>query len=189
MLEGELNLIKSAKQGDSSSFGVLYNHYLAQIYRFIYLKVTSKHEAEDLSHEVFLSAWQNLPSYADKGFPFSSWLYQIARNKVIDHLRTKKPVASLEVISEENLELASITDAELDNALSVSMVKEAMRQLSDDHQNVLIMRFVEDMAPAQIAEAIGKSEGAVRLMQHRAILRLRDILKEAHEENGPATIV
>lgn len=189
MLEGELNLIKAAKQGDSSSFGTLYNHYLAQIYRFIYLKVSSRHEAEDLSHEVFLSAWQNLPSYIDKGFPFSSWLYQIARNKIIDYLRTKKSVTSLDLIPEENLELASVTDIELDNALSVAMVKEAMLQLSDDHQNVLIMRFVEDMAPAQIAEIIGKSEGAVRLMQHRAILRLRNILREANEENNPATIV
>ena len=90
MLESEKVYIKKAKSGNQEAFGALYDHYLPSIYRFILLKVSNRAEAEDLSHEVFLSAWKNIPGYKDKGFPFSSWLYQIARNAVIDFYRTSK---------------------------------------------------------------------------------------------------
>ena len=181
MIEGEQNLINQAKQGDASSFGVLYNKYLPQIYRFIFLKVSSKTEAEDLAHEVFLNAWQNLPKYKDQGFPFSSWLYQIARNRTIDHFRTKKPIASIDALAEEKIELVSVNNSNVDDFLQVGLVKSAIHELKEEHQNVLIMRFIEDMSPAQIANILGKSEGAVRLIQHRAIIELRELLKDSPE--------
>ncbi len=181
MIEGEQNLINQAKQGDANSFGVLYNKYLPQIYRFIFLKVSNKTEAEDLAHEVFLNAWQSLPKYKDQGFPFSSWLYQIARNRTIDYFRTKKPVASLDAFAEEKIELVSTNDINIDDFLQVGLIKSAIHELKEEHQNVLIMRFVEDMSPIQIAEILGKSEGAVRLIQHRAIIELRELLKDTPE--------
>jgi RNA polymerase sigma-70 factor (ECF subfamily) len=178
MLEGEKNLINAAKHGDSIAFGALYSHYLPQIYRFIYLKLSDKSEAEDLTHEVFLSAWRTLPSYKHRGFPLSSWLYQIARNRIIDHFRTKKINYSIEEVGEDHFSLDTVsTDDLLDANLNLEKIKEAMKALPEEAQTVLILRYVEDMPPKEIAEVLEKSEGAVRLMQHRALLRLKKLLQ------------
>jgi len=103
MLDGEYKVIKGAQKGNSESFGILYDHYSHQIYRFILMRVSHKQEAEDLTHEVFLNAWQNIDNYDYRGLPFSSWLYRIARNRVIDHYRTKKEVVSIDNVDENNL--------------------------------------------------------------------------------------
>ncbi len=177
MLEGEQKLIFGAKRGDSLSFGALYNHYMPRIYRFLYLKTSSKQEAEDLTHEVFLSAWQNIPRYKHKGFPFSSWLYQIARNKAIDSFRTKKPAIQFDDVADENFEIKNVSDDTLDSLLDLEKIKSAMHHLGEEQHSIIIMRFVEDMSPKEIADILGKSEGSVRLMQHRAVQNLKNILK------------
>ncbi len=192
MLEGEKNLIKAAKAGNSSSFGTLYDHYITQIYRFIYLKTSSREEAEDLTHEVFLSAWRSMPGYKHKGFPFSSWLYQIARNKVIDHFRTKKTAMPIDEIVQSELDIPALinTEGDLDLALDLEKIKYAMQFLTEEHQNIIIMRFVEDMTPKEIAEILGKSEGSVRLAQHRAIHKLKSILqKNQSQKNEEGNLV
>lgn len=176
MLDKENNLIKQAQKGEVGCFGLLYDHYLPQIYRFIYLKVGSKHETEDLTHEVFLSAWQSLPDYRSRGFPFSSWLYQIARNKVIDYYRTKKSQVQLDAVDESSFQLASSVEKDVDITLEMTKVQAAIKKLKSDQQDVLLMRFIEDMSHKEIAEAVGKSEGAVRLIQHRALEQLRELL-------------
>lgn len=179
MLEGEENLIKRAKTGNKESFGRLYDHYLAPIYRFVVIKVSSKAIAEDLTHEVFLSAFENLDGYSSRGFPFSSWLYQIARNKVIDHYRTQKNNLSIDLVSEEVFKVTDIIEADLNKSLDLEKIKGAMELLSDVEQDVLIMRFIEDIPHKDIAASLNKSEGAIRLIQHRAVNNLKKIL-----ENG-----
>ncbi len=188
MVENEPQLIASAREGDKAAFAALYGHYVPQIYRFVLLKTGSKLEAEDLTHDVFLSAWQNIAAYTHRGFPFSSWLYSIARNKIIDYYRTRKTVQPIDEAVEMVADLAAHTENTADEALALLRVKEAMRELSDEHQNILIMRFVEDMAPKDIADALGKSEGAVRLMQHRAIKNLRAILSLQPDNNEDTLI-
>ena len=88
MLDGEKRIIQDAVGGEASAFGLLYDHYQPKIYRFVLVKVGRREEAEDLTHQIFLHALQNIGSYEHLGFPFSSWLYQIARNQIIDHYRT-----------------------------------------------------------------------------------------------------
>lgn len=176
MLEGEKDLIRRAKSGEEAPFGQLYDHYIAPIYRFILVKVNNKAEAEDLTHDVFLSAWQNLKSYKFQGFPFSSWLYQIARNKVIDHYRTKKPNTSLENLDEDVLKIVGVVENRLDVALDLERVKQAIAQLTPEQQDVVMLKFVEDLSNEEIADALGKTEGAIRLLQHRAIGNLKELL-------------
>lgn len=189
MVEGEPQLIASASDGDKTAFSVLYNHYVAQIYRFVYVKTNSKPEAEDVTHDVFLSAWQNIGGYRHKGFPFSSWLYQIARNKIIDHYRTKKFTAPIDETTEGIADLAVKADVAADQTLELARIQSAMRELSDDHQNILIMRFIDDLSPAEIAKALEKTEGAVRLMQHRAIKNLRAILSNTEKDTHEDTLI
>lgn len=184
MLEGEPRIIEEAKGGNKESFGLLYDHYISPIYRFIYMKVHGKEESEDLTHEVFLSAWQNLHRYTSQGFPFSSWLYQIARNRVIDYYRVRKNHTNIETVDAEFVSVQHGLDDRLDGDLNLQKVKQAIKHLSHDQQDVLIMKFVEDLSHTEISEVMKKSEGAVRLIQHRAIQALKKniISKEIQPE-------
>jgi RNA polymerase sigma-70 factor, ECF subfamily len=173
MLENEKQLIKAAQEGNSEIFGNLYTHYLPKIYRYILIKVNNKQMTEDLVHEVFVRAWTNLKRYQHQGFPFSSWLYRIARNQVIDHYRIKRDHLSLDDTDDEFLEVENNLAAELDTRFKWEEVLNAMRNLTPDQQDVLIMRFVEEMSHQEIAFAMKKSEGAVRLIQHRGINQLK----------------
>lgn len=178
MVEAEERHIENARRGEAASFGALYTTYVAPIYRFIALKVKTKQEAEDLTHEVFVSAWKNIKHYRKRGHPFSSWLYEIARNKVIDHYRTKKNHASLEAIDPDAMGEESTILESLDISIQSTMVHQAIRRLPEEHQTIIILRFVEDLSPKEIAEVLGKSEGTIRVAQHRALHALRELLQK-----------
>lgn len=178
MLDNEEKLIKKAIQRDGDSFGLLYDHYQPQIYRFILIKVGKKEDAEDLTHQVFLNAWQNIDGYRIKGFPLSSWLYSIARNQIIDFYRGRKSVQSLENIDPESLAEESREADNLSEKMELDKVMSAIRHLKFDYQDVLIMRFVEDLSLKEAAAALKRSEGAVKLIQHRAIEQLKLLLGE-----------
>jgi RNA polymerase sigma-70 factor (ECF subfamily) len=173
MIDGEEKLIESAVRGDASAFGALYDHYQSMIYRFVVVKVGSREEAEDITHHVFLSAWQKIEAYKDRGYPFSSWLYQIARNLVIDHYRAKKNDISLEKIDPESSIFPSVAHFDLSLKLRVEKVHVAIKELKPDYQDVIIMRFVEDLSLKETAAILKKSEGAIKLIQHRAIKELK----------------
>ena len=178
MTDGEDKLIQDAVRGEASAFGLLYDRYQPQIYRFVAIKVSHREEAEDLTHQVFLHAWTHVHTYEDFGFPFSSWLYRIARNKVIDHYRTKKNVIAIEEVDEEQFATTATYDADLDAKFTVEEVKRALHKLKPEYQDVIIMRFVEDYSLKDTAKALEKSEGAIKLMQHRAIKQLQSLLKK-----------
>ncbi|MCP6720064.1 MAG: sigma-70 family RNA polymerase sigma factor [Patescibacteria group bacterium] len=172
-MKEEQELVKKAQKGEPEAFGVLYDKHLTPIYRFIFLKVGNKADAEDLCHQVFLSAWKNIGRYRFQGFPFSSWLYKIASNTVIDHWRTKKNNTSIELVAESLLSESPKLDHLLDQKLEVQLIKTSLIKLESEQQNVIIMRFVDELTNKEIAQILGKSEGAIRVIQHRAIKRLR----------------
>lgn len=182
MLENEENFIRRAAAGDSEAFGLLYDQYHPQIYRFVFLKVSSKEDAEDLTHQIFMNAWEHVDGYRHQGFPFSSWLYRIARNAVIDHYRTRKEKVSLEDADPEMFALGENIQDDVGHVLEFERVREAITKLSSLHQDVIIMRFVEELAIREVAAALKKSEGAIKLLQHRAILELQRILSETETE-------
>ena len=184
MLNGEEKLIDLAVGGDSSAFGSLYDHYQAMIYRFVAIKVGSREEAEDITHQVFLSAWQKVRSYKHRGYPFSSWLYRIARNQVIDHYRAKKSEVSIDKIDPELFASAERSSDNLAEKFQLEKVRKAIAELKPDYQDVVIMRFVEDISLKEAAAILKKSEGAIKLIQHRAIKELKKVLgDETTDEN------
>lgn len=176
MLDGEANIIKSAVRGKASAFGSLYDHYHSAIYRFVLIKVGRREEAEDLTHQVFLNAWQNVKNYKDFGHPFSSWLYQIARNLIIDFYRTRKNDASIDAIEPDYFVTHATAQFAVDEKLALEKVRKAISQLKQEYQDVIIMRFVEDLPLKEVAAALDKSEGAIKLMQHRAMKELKSLL-------------
>lgn len=173
MLEEEHNLIARSVKGDGEAFGILYDHYHPRIYRFVYLKVGRREEAEDLAHQVFLHAWERFPSYTDRGYPLGSWLYRIARNAVIDHYRTRREAVPIEDLDPELFTDGSDIESAAEEGLTLSDVRAALTALKPAHQDIIILRFVDELSLKEAAEALGKSEGAAKLLQHRATRELK----------------
>ena len=178
MLDGEEKFIQDAALGDSSAFGSLYDHYQPMIYRFVAVKVGRREEAEDITHQVFMNAWQNMKRYRHRGHPFSSWLYRIARNQVIDHYRSHKEQVSLEQVDVEAFSVSWSAQSDLPFKMELERVWKGIRTLKQDYQDVVVLRFVEDLSLKETAAAMKKTEGAIKLMQHRAIRELKKLLGE-----------
>ncbi len=183
-MEEERKLISRAKEGKEEAFGQLYDKYMPAIYRFVFLKVGGqKAQAEDICHEVFLNAWQNIRNFKFQGYPFSSWLYRIAGNAVIDYYRTRKVNVDIENIPEEPaVETASLAER-MDDRLELENIQQYLKKLEPNYQDVLIMKFVEELSNKEIAVALEKSEGAVRVIQHRALKQLKKYIENGRPNN------
>ncbi len=185
-LQDENTLIQKAMEGEASAFGDLYDHYQPKLYRFIYLKVSHREEAEDLTHQVFLKAWRSIPQFKDQGLPLSSWLYRIARNHVIDFYRTRKSTFSIDETPEGVLEDEdSFSDLDVEKKMQLEKVMRALKELSDDYQSLIILRYIEDLSYTEIAQSLGRKEGTIRVLHHRALKKLQTIIeKETHHEEA-----
>jgi len=174
-VEDELQaLVQRASRGDADAFGKLYDLHLDVVYRYIYYKVADPSEAEDLTAQVFLKAWEAMPRYQWREIPFSHWLMRLARNAAIDHFRTARAHRELDegIVSLEPDPQGQFLHGERARELAV-----AIRQLPEDQRTVIVLRFLQDMDYAQIADLMGKSMGALRVIQHRALVALRRIME------------
>jgi RNA polymerase sigma-70 factor (ECF subfamily) len=173
-LPDEARLVEQAKSGDAEAFAQLYDVCLDRVYRYVFFRVSDQQTAEDLTSHVFLKAWEKLDHYRPKG-PFMAWLYAIARNTVIDHYRTHKQTVSLDEASpipSRNQEPDEIMQLEFE----IQSVQEAMKQLTEEQREVLILKFIAELDTAQIARRMGKSQGAIRALQMRALQALSRII-------------
>jgi RNA polymerase sigma-70 factor, ECF subfamily len=176
----ECELVERAIAGDGDAFGELYRQHLNAIYRYVYYRVGEVKDAEDLTEQTFLKAWHALPGYRDCGHPFASWLYRIAQNLILDYHRKNKTDAAIARDLELDWQtvqanlLKQIIDAEEAGALA-----EAISRLTEDQQQVVLLRFVERLSHAEIARILDKSEGACRMLQNRALVTLAEILSGA----------
>ncbi len=175
-MEGFGEILDKAQQGDSGAFTEIYNLYFKKIYSFIYYRVSHKETAEDLAEEVFLKAFSKLSSISQSG-AFDGWLYQIARNLVVDYYRAKHTTVPLEEI-ENSLEYESgIIDLVNLNQQQKILLK-LLKHLTSEQQIVIKLKFFEDLTNSEIAQALQKNEGTIRVIQHRAILKLQELIKQ-----------
>ena len=179
MLDGEEHVVELAVRGEASAFGALYDHYQPKIFRYIVVQLRRREEAEDLTHQVFLHAWVNIRRYRNLGFPFSSWLYRIARNQIVDHFRTEKQHFAIEDLNPGDEPHDAGVEPGVALKFDTERVQAALRSLKPQYRDVILMRFVEELSTKETAAAIGKSEGAVKLIQHRAFKELKKILDPA----------
>jgi len=172
----EETLVRRARQGDKEAFARLYEDHFDRIYRYVALKIRDRTEVEDMTQKVFMKAYESIGSYKLQGFPFSTWLFRIAHNQIVDHIRreTRKPTMSLD----ENLPVASDINLEEEVAQKLEMEKviEAARQLTKTQREVISLRFAGGLSISEAAATMGKSEGAIKALQHSAILALRKTL-------------
>ena len=171
----EESLILRAKQKDEEAFARLYEEYFDKIYRYVALKVGDKMEAEDIAQQVFLKAMKSISSFKWKGYPFSAWLFRIAHNQVVDYFRKSKKRVS--VALDESLVADEDDPPEIfERKLDIEKLASATKQLTPAQQEVISLRFAGGMSIIQVAQAMGKSEGAVKALQHSAIVSLRKVM-------------
>jgi len=165
-------LVLAAKAGDAAAFGELYERYRDAIYRFCLSRTGTAHDAEDLTADVFVKALQSIGRYQDRGLPFAAFLYRIARNAAIDRSRTLKQPLSVDGLLVEPASKQNV-EAEATFQVERSILLAALARLKPEHRDVIVMRFIEGYAALEVAELLGKTEGAIRTLQHRALERLR----------------
>jgi RNA polymerase sigma-70 factor, ECF subfamily len=169
-------LLDKAIQGEETAFHDLYNLCFDKIYRFIYYRVGHKETAEDLTEEVFIKAFASLRSLQNTTV-FEGWLYQIARNRVIDFYRNKKIVIPLDEI-ENTLEYEQNIIEAANLQFDQQLFLKALQQLPSEQQQLIKLKFLEQLENDHIALIMNKSEGTIRVMQHRAVTKLKELIKQ-----------
>jgi RNA polymerase sigma-70 factor (ECF subfamily) len=181
--DDEEALVRLAQQYDPTAFGQLYERYVAKIYSYIAFRVGAGPEAEDLTAEVFLKAMQSLDSYRWQGVPFSAWLLRIAHNWLVDYLRRKKrrgEVPLEDYHRPPDRELALL----LEQVVVRQEIQAALVQLTEAQQQVVALRFAARCSIKEAAKIMGKTEGAVKSLQHNALFSLREILADYRKRSA-----
>ncbi len=172
-------LVELARGGDAEAFGMLYDHYQPMVYRFLYYRVGSVALAEDLTSEAFVRALRSIGSFRWQGKDFGAWLMTIARNLATDNAKSGR--SRLEVATEDMTLHDSVAEGPEDgvlDALTHEAVLEALRELPTEQQECLVLRFLQSRSIAETAAALGRSEGAVKQLQLRAVRNLAGRLPE-----------
>ena len=164
--------VKRCQVGETESFGVLYDRYLDKIFRFVYYKTFSHETAEDVTSTIFHKALEKINSYNEGKGSFSSWLYQIARNSVIDHYRTNKNNLSLEDVFD--IGVNERTPETIDAISALKMVQTYLETLDVRQREIITLRIWEDKSYKEIAEIIGGSEASIKMAFSRGIRELRE---------------
>lgn len=178
----DAELVRQAVHGDKQAFGRLFEVYYEQIFKYLLIRMNTYTEAEDLAETVFLKTWQFLPSFGKKGKAqnFRAWLYRIAHNALIDHRRTRKLETTLAADIPDASEMQN-PDETFEKGETFRHISQAIAALDDTSQHVIISRFLAGLSHKEIAQTLGISEGNVRIVQYRAIRKIRETLGDENE--------
>ncbi len=178
----ERELIQRAKEFQPEAWDEIYETYYPKMYTYLYMHVGNRMAAEDLASEVFEQAWKGIHRFQYRGIPLSSWLYRIAHNVMVDFLKRQRRVTSQSIESEGAPQLPG-RDA-LETVAARDELTRAMRELTREQQQVLVLRHVEGHSVTSTAQTMGKKENAVRALEFRALASLRRIIAR-QDQRGP----
>ncbi|MGZ4521136.1 MAG: sigma-70 family RNA polymerase sigma factor [Mycobacteriaceae bacterium] len=169
-------VVAAAQCGDAEAFGLLYDRYVDMVFRYVLFRVNDRSLAEDLTSETFLRALRRITSITYQGKDVGAWFVTIARNIVLDHVKSSRH--RLEFSTAEILDFDSTEDpeAEVITASVVAELFDCVRQLGNDQRECIALRFLQGLSVAETAAAMGRNEGAVKALQHRAIRRLGTLM-------------
>lgn len=174
-------LLVRLKNRDPEAFAKVYDLYVTPIYRFIYFKVSTRQDAEDLTSEVFLRVWQYVGETEDIIENLRALIYKIARNLVIDFYRRRSRAEY--VVADDVLENIQDTHQqsllnEIEAKVDIRNIEHIMRKLKDEYREVIVLRFIEDLSISEIADILDKSKGSVRVILHRALKVTRELINQ-----------
>lgn len=169
--EQEFSLLQRAVDGDADAFGDLYETYMLEIYRYFYYRLGDIRDAEDMTETVFLRVWESLPEFDVQRASLRTWLYRVSHNLLVDRYRRPEEIESLAEVPLE----APGPDPEksLIQAQDMERLLSALRSLKPEHQQVVLLRFVNRLSHSEAGEIMGRSEGALRVLQYRALKAMR----------------
>lgn len=170
------DLLARAIQGDAEAFGDLYERHLDEILRYVFYRVANRSEAEDLTETVFLKAWEALPRFASSKVNLRALLYRIAHNVVVDHYRMRKATPTLFDVPLRDDHPSP--EQRVQTREQNQRLAQAIQSLDANLQNVIICRFINGLSHSETAQIMGKREGHVRVLQHRALKKLRQWLEK-----------
>ncbi len=174
-MSDEESLVRRAQQRDQQAFTQLYEEHFDKIYRYVALRIGDKVEAEDITQQVFLKALQSISSFRWKGIPFSAWLFRIAHNQVVDYLRKKTKLATVP-IDESKTSFGSDPQLLIEQKLNIEQLISATKRLTEAQREVISLRFAGELSIAEVARVMDKGQGAVKALQHSAIVTLRKVV-------------
>jgi RNA polymerase sigma-70 factor (ECF subfamily) len=170
-------LVNLAQEGDGQAFGQLYDRYVDTVFRFIYFRVNDRALAEDFTSETFLRALRRIGTISYQGRDIGAWFITIARNIVLDHLKSARHrLETTTADTIEGREQAQSTEAAVLDTLQSERLMEAVRQLGDEQRECVMLRFVHGMSVSETAQIMGKNDGAIKALQHRAVRKLADLV-------------
>lgn len=182
--------IKKAQTGDTEAFSEIYDVYSKKLFRYIRVKVQNQQQAEDVLQEVFVKIWRGLPTYDESKGSFNSWAYRIAGNALNDFFRKIYRSPEPSEISEETEYSVAFLQSEakpmekaLDTDFALTRLRSVLDEIPELYKQVLEYRFMQDLEIDEIGEILGKSNLAVRLLQHRAIKKLKEASKKRYERD------
>ena len=175
-MQDEESLVRRAKENDEAALTQLYEENFDKIYRYIVLKIGDRTEAEDMTQQVFLKAFKSISGYRSRGNQFSSWLFRIAHNQMVDYWRKKSKRATVPL--EESLVGSGNSNPsfEVEQKMDIENLVAATKQLTSLQLEVVSLRFAGGLSLAEVAKTMGKSEGAIKALQHSAVVSLRRIM-------------
>ena len=170
-------LVERAQQGDGEAFGQLYDRYVDTVYRFIYFRVNDRARAEDFTSETFLRALRRIGTISYQGRDIGAWFITIARNIVLDHVKSARH--RLEITTGDTLEgndhSPSPENAVLDS-LTAERLMAAVNRLGDEQRECVMLRFIQGLSVSETAAVMGKNDGAIKALQHRAVRKLAELV-------------
>jgi RNA polymerase sigma-70 factor (ECF subfamily) len=182
----DTNAVNLAVTGNTEAFTYLYEQNVARIYNYIFYRVGSEVDAEDITARVFHKAFDHIDRYEEKGIPFSAWLYRIAHNLTANWYRDTR--RKKEVSLEDQLDLphqGDLPERAVEQNQEKDLLLKAIRRLPQDRQQLILLKFLEDLSNAEIAIIMGRTEGAIKSLYHRSLLSLReefDTLDTSHQQ-------
>lgn len=178
--KSELELVESAREGNSQAIGALYERYSSRVYSYIYVRVGNRAEAEDVTGQVFLKMLEKLPDFRWQGAGFAAWIFRIAHNQTVDALRKRSRVNELPIEAVSDLLASDGTDpqrhAERSDALA--HLREAVARLSDLQAQVIVLKYAGELSNPEVAEIMSRTPNAISSLHYEAIKNLGKILTE-----------
>jgi len=168
--------ILDAQRGHSDQLTAIYQHYHLSIFRYLYYRVGDRQTAEDITSDVFVRMIRSLDNYRLQGIPFQAWLFRIARNLAIDHFRRTNGHDSVEFDDQEHVETSP--EHLVERSLTSERLQQALAEINEQQRDVIVMRFVLGMSINETAQAVHRSEDAVKGLQRRGLMTLRECLKD-----------
>lgn len=183
---GEGRVLEGARRGDIESFETLYAHYFPRVYRYAFARLHRREDAEDVTQEVFRRIAEKIGVYEDRGIPLEAWVFRIARNEVVSLVR-RRPPGRVVYGADDRIAAAQMKSHAdpIETWLDMHELRVALWSLTPAEREVAAFRFAAGLSVAETAASLGKREGTVRVLQYRAVVRLRSLLRAPGSRGHP----